>query len=267
MLEEQVLPVAARRARRRRRVPQPHVPDLRHQRVGARRAGRRRRRSGRRARSPSAPPFRRSPCASPCTARPARSTRRLDAAGRARCASASAPTATARATRPWRRWSASCSPQRGATIAVAESCTGGLIGHRLTNVPGSSAYVLGGIVAYTNAVKESLLGVRAETLRAARRGERARRPTRWRAACARLLGADHRPRDHRHRRPRRRHAGQAGRHGVLRPRRRRRHRSRRYQLWGNRDWVKLLTSQVALDWVRRVHARRGSDRVGDPASD
>ncbi|MGH7787099.1 MAG: competence/damage-inducible protein A, partial [Candidatus Binatia bacterium] len=53
---------------------------------------------------------------------------------------------------------------RGATVAVAESCTGGLIGHRLTDVPGSSAYVLGGIVAYSNAVKQAQLGVPAETL-------------------------------------------------------------------------------------------------------
>src|SRR5262249_30619327 len=46
----------------------------------------------------------------------------------------------------------------------AESCTGGLVAHRLTNIPGSSAYVLGGIVAYSNAVKESHLHVRRETL-------------------------------------------------------------------------------------------------------
>lgn len=45
------------------------------------------------------------------------------------------------------------------TLATAESCTGGLIGHRLTNVAGSSAYVMGGIIAYSNDVKERLLGV------------------------------------------------------------------------------------------------------------
>lgn len=47
----------------------------------------------------------------------------------------------------------------GWTIAMAESCTGGLISHRLTNIPGSSDYVLGGIVSYGNSVKSGLLGV------------------------------------------------------------------------------------------------------------
>lgn len=50
------------------------------------------------------------------------------------------------------------------TLAVAESCTGGLIGHRLTNVPGSSACFVGGIVAYHNQVKEDVLGVPAQLL-------------------------------------------------------------------------------------------------------
>ncbi len=52
----------------------------------------------------------------------------------------------------------------GLTLATAESCTGGLLGHRITNVPGSSAYYLGGFVAYANEMKESSLGVRHETL-------------------------------------------------------------------------------------------------------
>jgi hypothetical protein len=51
------------------------------------------------------------------------------------------------------------------TLAVAESCTGGLIGHRITEVPGSSAYFLLGIVSYSNEAKERLLGVPAATLR------------------------------------------------------------------------------------------------------
>jgi nicotinamide-nucleotide amidase len=52
----------------------------------------------------------------------------------------------------------------GKTIAVAESCTGGLLLSRLTDVPGSSDYVLGGVVAYSNALKVDLLGVPRELL-------------------------------------------------------------------------------------------------------
>ena len=49
--------------------------------------------------------------------------------------------------------------RRGLTIAVGESCTGGLLGARLTSVPGSSDVVLGGVIAYSNAVKTAELGV------------------------------------------------------------------------------------------------------------
>lgn len=140
--------------------------------------------------------------------------------------------------------------QRGLSLAVAESCTGGLIGHRLTNVPGSSAYVKGGVIAYSNDVKEKQLGVRAETLRqhgavseetaiemaegvrqltgsdiglavtgiAGPDGGTADKPVG--TVCFALSAAD----------------------AAYK---------RRYQLWGNREWVKVLSSQVALDWVRR----------------
>jgi len=56
--------------------------------------------------------------------------------------------------------------QRGRTLSVAESCTGGLVAERLTRVPGSSDYFLGGVVAYTDELKTRLVGV-PETLLAA----------------------------------------------------------------------------------------------------
>ncbi|HTX92495.1 MAG TPA: CinA family protein [Anaerolineales bacterium] len=49
-------------------------------------------------------------------------------------------------------------------LATAESCTGGLIGHRITNIPGSSDYYLGGVVAYAYEAKTALLGVPASLL-------------------------------------------------------------------------------------------------------
>ncbi|MEO0294080.1 MAG: CinA family protein [candidate division WOR-3 bacterium] len=51
------------------------------------------------------------------------------------------------------------------TISVAESCTGGLLGSFLTSIPGSSDYFKGGIIAYSNEIKEKLLSVSSETLR------------------------------------------------------------------------------------------------------
>lgn len=53
---------------------------------------------------------------------------------------------------------------RGLTLALAESCTGGLIGHLITDVPGSSGYFLGSAVCYAYSAKEHILGVRPETL-------------------------------------------------------------------------------------------------------
>jgi nicotinamide-nucleotide amidase len=55
--------------------------------------------------------------------------------------------------------------ERGLGLSVAESCTGGLLGHRLTGVPGSSRYFERGVIAYSNQAKEEMLGVPAELLR------------------------------------------------------------------------------------------------------
>ena len=54
--------------------------------------------------------------------------------------------------------------ERGWKLALAESCTGGLVGDRITNVPGSSEYFLGGVVSYSNQAKVNLLAVSWETL-------------------------------------------------------------------------------------------------------
>jgi nicotinamide-nucleotide amidase len=138
----------------------------------------------------------------------------------------------------------------GKTLAIAESCTGGLVGHRITNVPGSSAYLLGALVTYANAVKEGLLHVSPQTL--AQHGAVSEETAREMAAGARRataadLGLAT--------------TGIAGPDGgtpdkpvgtvCLALDAEGRTFSRRYQLWGNREWVKLLTSQIALDWVRR----------------
>jgi nicotinamide-nucleotide amidase len=140
--------------------------------------------------------------------------------------------------------------RRGRTVAVAESCTGGLVGHRLTEVAGSSAYVRGGIVAYADDVKLQSLGVRAETLRqhgavseqtAAEMaaGVRARLGADLGVAITGIAGPSGGTAD--------KPVGtvcfalDAEDHSYV----------RRYQLWGTRPWVKLLSSQIALDWMRR----------------
>jgi nicotinamide-nucleotide amidase len=77
--------------------------------------------------------------------------------------------------------------ERGETLAVAESCTGGLVGHLLTEVPGSSEVFLGGVIAYANELKEKI-GVPAEILRehgavsAEAAGQMASGVRRWAAA-------------------------------------------------------------------------------------
>ncbi len=140
--------------------------------------------------------------------------------------------------------------QRGLTIALAESCTGGLIGHRITNVPGSSAYFVGDLVTYSNSAKQHMLGVNPATLErvgavseavAAEMAAGARRVagTDLGLATTGIAGPD---------------GGTAEKPvGTVCIALATAEQSfvRRYQFWGTRDWVKILTSQVALDWVRR----------------
>jgi nicotinamide-nucleotide amidase len=140
--------------------------------------------------------------------------------------------------------------ERGLSVATAESCTAGLITHRLTNIPGSSRYVLGGVVAYANSAKMALLGVRRETL--AEHGAVSDEAAAEMAAGARRAfgaglglsttgiagpdgGTPEKPVGTVY-------IGLAWEGGLV---------TRRYQLWGARDWVKLLASQIGLDWLRR----------------
>ncbi|HET6232503.1 MAG TPA: competence/damage-inducible protein A [Longimicrobiaceae bacterium] len=137
------------------------------------------------------------------------------------------------------------------TLAVAESCTGGLIGHRITDVPGSSAYFLLGVATYSNEAKQSMLGVSPDTLAAhgavsTQVAEEMAEGVR-RAAGADLGlsttgiagpggGTDEKPVGTVC-------VGLAWEGGAW---------SRRYQLGERgREWVKGMTAQIALDRVRR----------------
>lgn len=55
--------------------------------------------------------------------------------------------------------------EKGNTVSVAESCTGGYLGHLFTKAPGASAYFSGGVIAYSNAIKETVLHVQPDTLK------------------------------------------------------------------------------------------------------
>ncbi len=143
---------------------------------------------------------------------------------------------------------------RGATLATAESCTGGLIGGALTEAPGSSGYFRGGIIAYADAVKRERLGVPAEVLaadgavseaavRAMAAGARAAVGTDYAVAVSGIAGPD---------------GGSAEKPvgttwiGVATPAA---VFARRHRFPADRQRNRLLTVAVAVDAVRRVLER------------
>ena len=138
---------------------------------------------------------------------------------------------------------------RGETVSVAESCTGGLLAERITSVPGSSDYFLGGFLVYTNRMKTALLGVSEDLLRqhtevseeAARemaRGARERTGSTWALSTTGLAGpaggTDAAPVGTVI-------LGVAGPDGVT---------TRRERFPGDRARVRILATQVALDLLR-----------------
>ena len=141
--------------------------------------------------------------------------------------------------------------EQGKTIGFAEACSGGLGSHRLTNVPGSSDYFLGSIIAYSDKAKTQLLNVNPDTLsqhgavseetvKEMASGVRTRLGTDIGVAVTGIAGPDGGTPD--------KPVGTAclalAMDGTLV--------SRQYKLWGNREWIKTLTSQLCLDWVRRA---------------
>jgi nicotinamide-nucleotide amidase len=140
--------------------------------------------------------------------------------------------------------------EQGRTLAVAESCTGGLICHRVTNISGSSDYFLGGVVTYSNEAKMDLLQVAAETLRekgavsaetaaAMALGVKDLFRTDFGLAVTGIAG----PTGGTPEKPVGLvFMGLAPLNGVE---------TRRHLFPGDRDMVKTLTAETALDWLRR----------------
>jgi nicotinamide-nucleotide amidase len=136
------------------------------------------------------------------------------------------------------------------TVAIAESCTGGLIASLLTDVPGSSAYLVEGVVAYSNEAKIRELGVSGDDLdehgavsqpvaEQMARGIRERTGAQFGVATTGIAGPDGGSEE--------KPVGTvyvalATEHGST---------ARRYQLFTDRSRNKRLTAQIALDWLRR----------------
>jgi nicotinamide-nucleotide amidase len=140
--------------------------------------------------------------------------------------------------------------ERHLTISVAESCTGGLIGHLLTNVPGSSDYFLGGVIVYSNEAKINLLDVSLKTLerngavsdgtvQEMAEGVRKRFHSNIGLSVSGIAGPDGGTKE----KPVGTvHVGLAARDKVF---------SAKYRFQGTRKQIKMNTAMMALDWVRR----------------
>lgn len=144
--------------------------------------------------------------------------------------------------------------ERGATISAAESCTGGLIAHRITEIPGSSEYFIQGVVAYSNQAKEDLLGVprsvlekygavSKETAELMATGVRRLSKTTLGLAVTGIAG----PTGGTPEKPVGRVFIGLAAENIIE--------IKKYDFFGNRHQVKLMASQVALDRVRRYLLR------------
>jgi nicotinamide-nucleotide amidase len=140
--------------------------------------------------------------------------------------------------------------EKGGTLFVAESCTGGLLAKRITDVPGSSGYFLGGVVSYADAAKSRLLGVSSRLLAehgavSAAAAEAMAQGARQSAGSDIALaitgiagpagGSPEKPVGTVF-------VGLAGRDGC---------RVERYQFHGNREEIRLVTSFTALNMLRK----------------
>ncbi|MDO8518945.1 MAG: competence/damage-inducible protein A [Deltaproteobacteria bacterium] len=136
------------------------------------------------------------------------------------------------------------------TLAVAESCTGGLVAHRITNVPGASDYFKNGVVTYSNEAKTAVLGVAAETIKkqgavssqvaiemaqGVRRISRADYGIGITGIAGPTGGTSQKPVGTIH-------IAVAGHHGFQ---------EKKYQIPSNREWFKLMASSLAIDRLRR----------------
>ena len=141
-----------------------------------------------------------------------------------------------------------------ATVSVAESCTGGMLGERFTSIPGSSAYFAGGFVTYTEAMKKELLGipgdlldsygaVSAETAEAMAVQARRRTSSTFALSITGVAGPDPGVGPGGHTVPVGTvYVGFAGQEGA---------RSAHRQFFGDRQRIRIFTCQMALDILRR----------------